>query len=237
MKISIMMTFDNPVGREYTKQLLENDVKIHSFIFEKGSEMAELAYKLNMERLGGLYTPPRFEELVDGHLIPSYFTLSHGSQACADLLNNLDIDLLVLGGAGAILTNRILSLPHIGTINSHPGILPQVRGSSPVAWAIYHDHQVGATCHFVEETIDTGPIIYQEVLPVHKGDKYEQIESNNLVLCGKALVNAIKLIIKGGYENNLKVQGKGNTYKRMKPELVAEVKKKLADLEYKHYIE
>ncbi len=235
MNISIMMTFENPYGREYIKQLLENAIQIHSVIIERGSKGERLGYKLNNERTRGYYRPPRLVHLLDGHLIPLYFTKRHNGPACEALLKNLTPDLMILGGAGGILTNRILSIPRIGTLNGHPGLLPQFRGSSPVAWAIHYDHPVGATCHFVEETIDTGPIICQEALTVHRGDKYEQIESNVMVLCGKLLVEAIKKIEKGGYEKDLRIQGEGKTYKRQQPELVAEVKRKLASLEYKHY--
>ena len=77
-----------------------------------------------------------------------------------DLLESMEVDLLVLGNTG-IIKNNILSIPSIGTLNAHPGILPEYKGLDSIYWASYHKEfeNIGVTVHFVDGGIDTGNII------------------------------------------------------------------------------
>lgn len=77
-----------------------------------------------------------------------------------DLLQSMEVDLLVLGNTG-IIKNNILTIPSIGTLNVHPGILPQYKGLDSIYWASYNKDfaNIGITVHFVDEGIDTGNII------------------------------------------------------------------------------
>src|SRR5439155_3823330 len=52
-----------------------------------------------------------------------------------------------------------------GVINSHPGLLPWVRGTGVVADAIRRGIPVGCTCHYVDRGVDTGRIIERRLLP------------------------------------------------------------------------
>jgi methionyl-tRNA formyltransferase len=84
------------------------------------------------------------------------------------MLADFGPELVVLGGT-RILRPHLLAIPTRGTINAHPGLLPWLRGSSSVEWALYEDVAVGSTVHFVEVGIDTGPIILLRGLPVRRG--------------------------------------------------------------------
>lgn len=57
------------------------------------------------------------------------------------------------------------------SVNFHPSLLPRHRGVAPIVWAIAEgDRTTGLTAHYIDEGIDTGPVILQRPLPIHPED-------------------------------------------------------------------
>jgi methionyl-tRNA formyltransferase len=75
----------------------------------------------------------------------------------------LRFDVLVSNGCPYILP--ISTMPPAKYINIHPSLLPDLRGIDPVIGAILHQRDAGATCHVMDEGIDTGDIISQVRIP------------------------------------------------------------------------
>lgn len=73
-------------------------------------------------------------------------------------------DYAINGGVGAILRAPVLSQPRIGFLNAHPGLLPEYRGVDPVCWSLHRGDPQGATVHFMDEGIDTGPILLRRAM-------------------------------------------------------------------------
>ena len=93
-----------------------------------------------------------------------------------ELILKLDIDLLISHAFMRILPRGLFSAPKYGSINIHPSLLPKFRGPSPNQWVIRNREKVtGLTCHYIDEGIDTGDIIYQLDVPVKSGDDIEAI--------------------------------------------------------------
>ncbi len=88
---------------------------------------------------------------------------SFQSQAALYILKELSPDLFVLAGV-PILTKTILSIPKIGTLNGHLGWVPDFRGNYAVHWALQKSGSVGVTVHWVDEGIDTGPILARQFI-------------------------------------------------------------------------
>lgn len=70
-----------------------------------------------------------------------------------------ECDYLINGGCGVIFKADILNHAKHGLLNAHPGYLPDYRGLDPVCWAVSRGDPQGATVHFMDEGIDTGPIL------------------------------------------------------------------------------
>ncbi|MDQ1639585.1 MAG: methionyl-tRNA formyltransferase [Pyrinomonadaceae bacterium] len=71
-------------------------------------------------------------------------------------------DLAVVVAYGRILPTEYLTAPRRGCINVHFSLLPRYRGAAPVNWAIVNGEQkTGVTTMFVEEELDSGPILLQ----------------------------------------------------------------------------
>jgi formyltetrahydrofolate-dependent phosphoribosylglycinamide formyltransferase len=106
----------------------------------------------------------------------------------------------------AVLTefNRLVGrvfLARYRAINAHPSLLPAFAGMpwqetirSALAAGV---KETGVTVHFVDEGVDTGPIIAQERVPVEPGDTEESLGKRVRKAEGKLLANAIKLVSQG----------------------------------------
>lgn len=83
-------------------------------------------------------------------------------------LTNTKFDLFVVVAYNKIIPKWLLELPEHGTLNVHPSLLPLLRGASPIRTTILNDmrDQCGVTIMQLDEKMDHGPILAQEILPI-----------------------------------------------------------------------
>ena len=92
-------------------------------------------------------------------------------RAVVAYLRAMQIDLVVLAGFMRLLTPYFVAAFPNRIMNIHPSLLPAFPGAHGVADALAYGVKVtGCTVHFVDEGMDTGPIILQESLPVYNHD-------------------------------------------------------------------
>src|SRR5712691_8394805 len=73
-----------------------------------------------------------------------------------------DADVAVVVAYGRILPVEFLRAPRLGCINVHFSLLPKYRGAAPVNWPIVNsEKKTGVTTMFIEEELDSGPILLQ----------------------------------------------------------------------------
>ena len=107
-------------------------------------------------------------------------------------------DLMVIGGYGQILTQRVIDIPREGTLNLHGGLLPRYRGSSPINWAIINGEKTGGcTVIFIDDGIDTGDIVTQEKFDIGIDDTALDIQKKTFRIFPRLLLSSINDI-----ENN-----------------------------------
>ncbi len=76
-------------------------------------------------------------------------------------------DLAVVVAYGRLLPVELLRAPRRGCVNVHFSLLPLYRGAAPVNWAIINGEQkTGVTTMFIEEKLDSGPILMQRATPI-----------------------------------------------------------------------
>ena len=91
--------------------------------------------------------------------------------ALLDVLANHHVDAVVLAGFMRVLSPRFVAAFPQRIINTHPSLLPAFPGLGAPAQAIAHGVKLaGATIHFVDGSIDGGPIIAQVAVPVLPDD-------------------------------------------------------------------
>ena len=67
-------------------------------------------------------------------------------------------DLAIFTG-GNILRDEVLKVPRLGILNAHLALLPEIRGMSSPEWSLLCGVPLGATIHFMDSGVDTGPIL------------------------------------------------------------------------------
>ncbi|MBN2336880.1 hypothetical protein JXL21_15095 [Candidatus Bathyarchaeota archaeon] len=228
-----MVLEEHPYGREMLMQLMEAGHTPMAVVEEAGPIADEEREKF-LERIKGYRIAPTFDELLEGRDVPRYKVPHHNKRQCRELLEELKPDLGVLGGT-RILRKRILQIPPDGMLNSHPGLLPEVRGSASAAWSIYYDVPIGSTCHFIDPDIDTGDIVARRVIPVHRGDTYETLCWKTLVMAGTLMTEAVTMWKNDALTRTPQGESELPTFKVAPPEVLEVVRRKLAEGTYRHF--
>lgn len=130
-----------------------------------------------------------------------YPTNKAHNEAMVEFLRPRNIDLVILAGYMRILRKPMLEAYPNRIINIHPALLPAFPGLEAQKQALdYGVRYSGCTVHFVDEGVDTGPIILQAVVPVEQDDTVETLSARILKEEHKLLPRAITLIAQGKVE-------------------------------------
>lgn len=113
--------------------------------------------------------------------------------------------LICLAGYMKIISTEFVNEYKFRIMNIHPALLPSFRGLHAQKQALDYGVKVsGCTVHFVNDEVDTGPIILQQAVNVYTTDTEEDISNRILELEHKLYPQAVKLFA----ENKLKVEGR-----------------------------
>lgn len=191
LRTALLFQDGNFVGREYYRALVAAGRRPDLLI--AAGRMSEESIGRERTRTGSKWNPPtipepvhRFDRLDD----PTLW----------DLLRRQEIDVALQGGIG-VLKPDMIAAPRIGFINVHPGRLPQYRGNSCPEWAIYNGDPVVATAHFVDEGIDTGPVICERTFMIEESWTYEDMRARLYTHCAGVLIEALSLLDRAGRED------------------------------------
>jgi len=114
------------------------------------------------------------------------------------ILQDACVDLIILAGFMRILTGDFLHTFEQKIINIHPALLPAFPGTHVQQKALdYGVKFSGCTVHFVDEGVDTGPIIIQAVVPVLPDDNAETLADRILKEEHKIYPQAIRYFAEG----------------------------------------
>ncbi len=108
-------------------------------------------------------------------------------------------DLLVFAFVTDIVRKRVLDAATHGAIQYHPSLLPRHRGRAAMNWPIIGGaRETGLTIFWVDEGIDTGPILSQQSVPIDPADTVGSLYFNKLYPAGvEALVDAVRQVREG----------------------------------------
>jgi methionyl-tRNA formyltransferase len=233
LQFAFLVLEEHPWGREMLRILLENGFA-PSIIIQEVSRVGDEERDKFLKRIEGQPVPPRLNQLVTGKNIPVYCVGNHNDAACAELLTADRPDVLVLGGT-RIIKSHLLEIPRRATVNCHPGLLPWLRGSASVGWALFKDLPQGATAHFIDPGIDTGDIIIRRQLPVHRGHTYESLCSQVAILAGQLMAETVRHFAEGEPPRVPQERDVGETFTVIPEDLLEEGKRRLAEGRYSHY--
>ena len=111
------------------------------------------------------------------------------------------VDWVCLAGYMRLLSAAFIEAYRQRILNIHPSLLPSFPGLEPQRQAIDHGVKwTGCTVHFVDETLDGGPIIAQTPVAIAEGDTPETLAARILVEEHKLYAEAVALVVSGEYE-------------------------------------
>jgi phosphoribosylglycinamide formyltransferase-1 len=111
------------------------------------------------------------------------------------------VDFVCLAGYMRLLSPRFINAFRGRILNIHPSLLPSFPGLAAQRQALAGGVKwSGCTVHFVDETLDGGPIIEQRIVPVYDTDTEESLSERILVEEHKAYVDALRIVLKGDYQ-------------------------------------
>jgi phosphoribosylglycinamide formyltransferase 1 len=115
-----------------------------------------------------------------------------------DWLDQHQVDLLVLAGFMEILSPEFIRRFQGRIVNVHPSLLPAFRGIRAIEQALdYGVRVMGVTVHFVDEGVDSGPIILQQAFELPYSAELEAIEESVHAIEHELLPRAIRLLASG----------------------------------------
>lgn len=107
--------------------------------------------------------------------LPVFQPTTFRDDAAVEELRALKPDVIAVVAYGKILPQRVLDIPTHGCINIHASILPELRGSGPVQWAILNGlDETGVTAMYMAAEMDAGDIIEIRKTPI---EPYENAQS------------------------------------------------------------
>ncbi len=124
-------------------------------------------------------------------------------------------DLVAFTGGGLIRRN-ILSLPKIGVLNCHTGILPQYRGMDVVEWTAAEGKigsvGFGATLHLMDQGVDSGPILLKRNIEPLPGDDFGSIRERLELVMVELMVEGIQKLRDGQIKPRAQKAADGRQY-------------------------
>ena len=144
-----------------------------------------------LERASAAGVPAAVFELTD------YKDRAERDAAMGDWLASHGVELVICAGYMHVLTAAFVE--RFPAINVHPSLLPAFPGAHAVEDALAaRVCETGATVHFLDEGVDTGPVIAQERVPIRPGDTAETLHARIQEVEHRLLPEAARLFLAGG---------------------------------------
>ena len=149
----------------------------------------------NYKKFAGYGAYESLKDVANSLDLPLYQPEDANSQDFLDTIDSLNPDLIVMVSYHAIIKAPLLRKYENKIINAHVAYLPYYRGRAPINWAIINDDDcAGVTVHFIDEGIDTGPIIMQEKVKIEADDSTIDVLLKALPMFSKLVLKSIDLI-------------------------------------------
>ncbi len=160
-----------------------------------GAGMPPVAVVCNPDRPVGrkkVITPPPVKVLAIAHGI-AVLQPERLDAGFIKTLRDLAPDVFTVAAYAKIIPQAVLDISRLGTLGTHPSLLPRYRGASPIQSAILHgDRETGATIYLMDAKVDHGPILAQEALAFDADkENYLSLEERLAELSGTLLAGVL----------------------------------------------
>jgi methionyl-tRNA formyltransferase len=139
--------------------------------------------------------------------IPTFSTENINGDASKNFLETLEPDLIISVYFNQILKKETLNIPKIGSINLHPGSLPEYRGAFIYFWVLRNEEPEGCvTIHWMDEGIDTGKIISKKYFKISNTDTQQQVMVKSAISGVRQLQSFFRKILGNNAINHIDIK-------------------------------
>ena len=143
-------------------------------------------------------TPPPVKVCAQQHGIPVLQFERIRRKEGREALEALQPDLFVTAAFGQILSERVLAIPRLGTINVHASLLPQYRGSAPINWClVMGEKRTGVTTMMTDVGIDTGDMLLRDEIEIGPGENAEELAGRLAEVGARTLLRTLEALKDG----------------------------------------
>lgn len=122
------------------------------------------------------------------------YTDNPNSEKYLDMLREEKPD-VIINQSQFIIKKPLLNIARIGMLNRHNALLPKNRGRLTPFWVLYNkEPETGVSIHFVDEGIDSGPIVVQKRFNISEKDTFHTVVEKNYQLASKAMLEALDIL-------------------------------------------
>lgn len=149
------------------------------------------------------------------HGLPVFQPVKIKMPEAVEQLRSYEADIFVVAAFGQILSKEILDMPKYGCVNIHASLLPKYRGAAPIQWAVIDgEEETGVTIQQMNEGVDTGDIISQEVVKLDAKETGASL-FDKLAVCGAQLIVKTLDAIEKGNITPVKQDDSKSTHAKM----------------------
>ena len=179
-------------GRGSNLQAIVDAINADRLVAKIGVVISDNPDANALRRIAGLDIPTAVVERKNYASKPEF------EEAIIEQLDLHHVELVLLAGFMRILSPQFINRFPMRIMNIHPALLPSFPGLDAQAQALQYGVKVsGATVHFVDEGMDSGPIILQEAVPVEDDDTVTTLADRILHLEHRLYVRAVRLYCEG----------------------------------------
>jgi len=220
---NIAYDFDHEKTYEGLVRLFLENIDVACVLAAPRVDLPFYQSKIRIAPKGIGYPHPR---QVAKRLGVPYYVVQHNIEECVSIIREHELTLGIVYGA-RILKKAIVRLFDVGILNAHPGLLPYNRGPDNIKWAILDNIPQGVCCHLIDEKIDWGSIIFQQIVDVYEDDTLIDVHLRVKSVEQSLMVKAIGAL-ESGYRPS-RTQREGRYHKAVPGDLEAKLRTRFCE--------
>jgi len=169
INIGILTSFNDELIPFLIKKIYNLKNVNFYLIISKTKNDNSKSLKIFKERTGEYFLKYNLDLFNTNIKLPTYLVKSHNCKEFHKLIKSKNIKFLYNSGTPNKISKATIKKVK-GIINIHPGILPYYRGCSCPEWTLFNNEALGITAHFMDEGLDSGPIIKIQYIKFKKRD-------------------------------------------------------------------
>ena len=135
-------------------------------------------------------------------------------------LKALAPDICITAAFGQILSQELLDIPKLGTVNVHASLLPKYRGSSPINWCLINGEKTtGVSTMLTDAGIDTGDILMQRATDILEGETAGDLTQRLGDLGAQLLLETLQDLSNGKITPRPQIEEVSSYYPMLKKEM------------------